>query len=157
MQGNCDKNKTRGEGTEKTETGYRLLYTDVLFPVLNERFITASSVVAYGEERIPMVCAKELERDVLNGIIENIVDAARNVHTILGPGLLESAYETCMTFELIDRGLKIERQKPLPVVYRKIRLDYGHRLHLLVEEAVIMEIKTVDALLPSMRHISFPI
>ena len=104
-----------------------------------------------------MVCAKELERDVLNGIIENIVDAARNVHTILGPGLLESAYETCMTFELIDRGLKIERQKPLPVVYRKIRLDYGHRLHLLVEEAVSMEIKTVDALLPSMRHISFPI
>ena len=95
-----------------------------------------------------MVCAKELEKDVLNGIIENIVDAARNVHTILGPGLLESAYETCMTFELIDRGLKVERQKPLPVVYRKIRLDYGYRLHLLVEEAVIVEIKTVDALLP---------
>ena len=95
-----------------------------------------------------MVCTKELEKDVLNGIRENIVDAARNVHTILGPGLLESAYETCMTFELIDRGLKVERRKPLPVVYRKIRLDYGYRLHLLVEEAVIVEMKTVDVLLP---------
>jgi len=94
-----------------------------------------------------MVCTKELDAEVLTGIVNTIVDAARDVHRGLGPGMLETAYETCMTFELMDRGLHVERQRPLPVVYRKIRLDYGYRLDLLVEDAVVVEIKAVDALL----------
>ena len=94
-----------------------------------------------------MICAKELDNEVLKGIVNTIVDAARDVHRGLGPGMLETAYETCMTFELMERGLHVERQRPLPVVYRKIRLDYGYRLDLLVENAVVVEIKAVDALL----------
>ena len=94
-----------------------------------------------------MVCAKEFDTEVLKGIVNTIVEAARDVHRGLGPGMLETAYETCMTFELMERGLQVERQRPLPVVYRKIRLDYGYRLDLLVEDAVVVEIKVVDALL----------
>ena len=66
----------------------------------------------------------------------------------MGPGLLESAYEACLAFELTERGLKVERQKPLPVVYRGVRLECGYRLDLLVEDVVIVEIKSVDALAP---------
>jgi GxxExxY protein len=62
--------------------------------------------------------------------------------------LLESAYEACLAFELADRGLSVERQKALPVIYRDINLDCGYRLDLLVEEKVIIEIKAVDRLLP---------
>jgi GxxExxY protein len=62
--------------------------------------------------------------------------------------LLESAYEACLAFELADRGLSVERQKALPVIYRAINLDCGYRLDLLVEEKVIIEIKAVDRLLP---------
>ncbi len=70
------------------------------------------------------------------------------MHRALGPGLLESAYEACLTFELPQRGLKVEQQKPLPVVYREVKLDCGCRLDLLVEEAVIVEGKAVDRLMP---------
>jgi GxxExxY protein len=84
----------------------------------------------------------------LDEITESIIGAAIEVHRALGPGLLESAYETCLSFELVQRGLKVEQQKPLPVIYREIRLDCGYRLDLRVEEAVIVELKAVDALLP---------
>jgi GxxExxY protein len=63
-------------------------------------------------------------------------------------GLLESAYEACLAFELVERGLKVEQQKPLPVVYRGAKLDCGYRLNLLVEEIVIVEVKAVDRLAP---------
>jgi len=84
----------------------------------------------------------------LDQITEGIISAAIEVHRALGPGLLESAYEACLTFELTQRGLKVEQQKPLPVVYREVKLDCGYRLDLLVEEAVIVEIKAVDHLMP---------
>ncbi|HEC36572.1 MAG TPA: GxxExxY protein, partial [Anaerolineae bacterium] len=74
--------------------------------------------------------------------------AAIEVHRALGPGLLESAYEACLTFELAQRGLQVERQRPLPVVYQEVKLDCGYRLDLLVEEAVIVEVKAVDRLMP---------
>jgi len=61
---------------------------------------------------------------------------------------LESAYETCLAFELTERGLKIEQQKPLPVIYREVELDCAYRLDLLVEESVIVEIKSVERLAP---------
>ncbi len=88
------------------------------------------------------------ERENLNRITESIIGAAIEVHRALGPGLLESAYEACLTFELAQRGLKVEQQKPLPVVYREGKPDCGYRLDLLVEEAAIVEVKTVDRLMP---------
>lgn len=87
-------------------------------------------------------------KDRLNQITENIIGAAIDVHRALGPGLLESAYEACLVFELAQRGLKVEQQRPLPVVYREVRLDCGYRLDLLVEDAVIVEVKAVDRLAP---------
>ncbi|NQE04508.1 hypothetical protein C5S32_01440 [ANME-1 cluster archaeon GoMg1] len=84
----------------------------------------------------------------LNQITEGIIGAAIEVHRDLGPGLLESAYETCLAFELVERCLKVEQQKPLPVVYREVKLDCGYRLDILVEEAVIVEVKAVDRLAP---------
>ena len=89
---------------------------------------------------------KEEER--LNHITEMIIGAAIEVHRALGPGLLESAYETCLAFELAQRSLKVEQQKPLPVVYKEVKLDCGYRLDLLVEKAVIVEVKSVDHLAP---------
>jgi GxxExxY protein len=83
----------------------------------------------------------------LNRISEAIIGAAIAVHRELGPGLLESAYEACLAFELIDRGLRVARQKELPVVYRSVRLDCGYRLDLFVDEMVVVELKAVDKLL----------
>jgi GxxExxY protein len=88
------------------------------------------------------------EAERLNRITDAIIGAAIAVHKALGPGLLESAYEACLSFELAQRGLRVEQQKPLPVVYRDVRLDCGYRIDLLVEDSVIVEVKSVDSLLP---------
>ena len=84
----------------------------------------------------------------LNAITHKIIGGAIEVHRALGPGLLESAYEACLAFELAERGLKVEQQKPLPVVYKDVHLDCGYRLDLLVEDAVIVELKAVSELAP---------
>jgi len=84
----------------------------------------------------------------LNQVTEQIIGAAIAVHRTLGPGLLESAYETCLVYELTQQGLKVEAQKPLPVVYREVKLDCGYRLDLLVEDTVVVELKAVDRLAP---------
>ncbi len=86
------------------------------------------------------------EQENLNRITESIIGAAIQVHRALGPGLLESAYEACLAFELAQHGLQVEQQKPLPVVYREVRLDCGYRLDLFVEKAVIVEVKAVERL-----------
>ena len=88
------------------------------------------------------------EKERLNQLTETIIGAAIEVHRALGPGLLESAYEACLAFELTQRGLKVEQQKPLPIIYREVNLDCGYRLDLLVEDAVIVEIKAVARLAP---------
>jgi GxxExxY protein len=88
------------------------------------------------------------EREEINRITEAIIGAAIAVHKTLGPDLLESAYEACMAYELVEKGLKIEQQKPLPLVYKQVYLDCGYRMDLFVEEKVIVEIKAVDQLLP---------
>ena len=67
---------------------------------------------------------------------------------MLGPGLLESAYEECLVYELQNAGLFVERQKPVPVIYKEIKLDCGYRIDILVEKSVIVELKTVDAFNP---------
>jgi len=68
------------------------------------------------------------------------------VHTALGPGLLESAYEACLQYELIKSGLRVEVQKPLPLVYESVKLECGYRVDLLVEGKLIIEVKAVEAL-----------
>jgi len=83
-----------------------------------------------------------------NKITGQIVDAAMKVHSQLGPGLLESAYEACLAFELRKRGLQVRTQVELPITYDEIKLDVGYRLDLLVESSVIVELKSVDTMLP---------
>ena len=77
-----------------------------------------------------------------------IISPAIAVHRELGPGLLESTYEACLFYELEQRGLKVEKQRELPVRYRGVHLDCGYRIDLLVEDSVIVELKSVDNLLP---------
>ena len=84
----------------------------------------------------------------LNSISEAIIGAAIDVHKAIGPGLLESACEACLAYELRRRGLRVEQQKELPLKYRDVLLDCGYRLDLLVEDSVIVEVKAIEALLP---------
>jgi GxxExxY protein len=79
-------------------------------------------------------------------IARAVVNAGLKVHKALGPGLLESAYEHCLAYELISGGLSVRRQMPMPIVYDDVLLDGGYRLDLLVNEQVIVEIKSVEAL-----------
>ena len=81
-----------------------------------------------------------------NEISKVIFDCALIVHKALGPGLLESAYEHCLYYELQKAGLKVEKQKPLPLIYKDVKLEIGYRVDLLVENKVIIEVKSVDAL-----------
>ncbi len=83
-----------------------------------------------------------------NPLTERIIGFAIEVHRQLGPGRLESAYEECLCYELRESGLAFRRQVPLPVVYKKIRLDCGYRIDIVVEEKVILELKTVERLIP---------
>ncbi|MBK8899649.1 MAG: GxxExxY protein [Anaerolineaceae bacterium] len=83
-----------------------------------------------------------------NPISKEIIGAAIEVHRQLGPGLLESAYEECLAHEFTLRGIQFERQKPLPVVYKGIKLDCGYRLDFLVAQSVIVELKAVEKLMP---------
>lgn len=92
-------------------------------------------------QRIPI--SIEVER-----VATQVVDAAFAVHSTLGPGLLESVYEVCLAYELTKRGLKVERQLPLPVVYDNLCLEAGFRLDLLVERCLVVELKAVEFLLP---------
>ena len=89
-----------------------------------------------------------MDRGELDQLTGRVVDSAIRVHSALGPGLLESAYEACLAHELRARGLGVIRQQPLPVVYRGVRVEVGYRLDLVVEDAVIVELKTVPKLLP---------
>ena len=81
-----------------------------------------------------------------NEISQKIIGAAIEVHKQLGPGLLESTYETCLAYELKQLGLDVRQQQALPVVYKDVKLDAGYRIDLLIENKVIVEIKSVDAL-----------
>ena len=79
-------------------------------------------------------------------IIKSILDCCYKVHTKLGPGLLESSYEACLAHELNKAGLKVETQKALPLVYDEIKLEVGYRIDLFVENEIIVELKSVEAL-----------
>jgi GxxExxY protein len=83
----------------------------------------------------------------LDLITEKIIGCAIEVHRAIGPGLLESAYEECLCYELSQKGLNFGRQVPLPVVYKGINLDCGYKLDVIVEDSVIIEVKAVDRLI----------
>jgi GxxExxY protein len=83
-----------------------------------------------------------------NEIAKIVVDAAFKVHTALGPGLLESVYEVVLARELEQRGLKVERQKPVPILYDNLKFDEGFRADLIVENSVIVELKSVETIVP---------
>jgi GxxExxY protein len=84
----------------------------------------------------------------LNELTDAIIGAAMEVHRIFGPGLLESTYEMCLCRELAIRGIPFERQVPIPVEYKGVKLDCGYRADIVVDGAILVEIKAIDALLP---------
>jgi GxxExxY protein len=81
----------------------------------------------------------------INQITELILRCAYSVHSALGPGFLESAYEECLYYELTQAGLSVEKQKSLPLVYKEVKLDAGYRIDLLVEKRVVIEMKSIEA------------
>jgi GxxExxY protein len=91
---------------------------------------------------------RNADRAALNKLTQRIIGAAIEVHRHLGPGLLESVYETCLAYELERLGLNVERQKALPVVYKQIHLEQGYRLDLLVDGKVVVELKVVETVTP---------
>jgi len=88
------------------------------------------------------------ERERLNKITESVIASTMQVHSALGPGLLEPAYEACLAYELQERGFQVEQQKLLSLVYKQLRVEGAYRIYLLVENTVIVEIKAVETLLP---------
>ena len=91
---------------------------------------------------------KEVSKEEYNRLSEIIIGGAIAVHRELGPGLLESAYEACLQFELLDRGLRVERQKEQAIIYRGIKIDCGYKIDLLVEDLIILELKAVEKFHP---------
>ena len=86
--------------------------------------------------------------EILNDLSYKVIGAAYKVHRELGPGLLESTYEVCLEYELLSVGLEAERQKVLPVIYNGIPLDAGYRIDLLIENQIVVEIKSVEEIVP---------
>ena len=91
---------------------------------------------------------RDAEVQRVNEVTDGIIGASIEVHRALGPGLLESAYEECLCYELEVRGIPIQRQVPLPVVYKGIQLDCGYRMDVVIDDLVVLELKAVDRLLP---------
>ena len=85
--------------------------------------------------------------EYLNKLTEKIIGCAIEVHKGIGPGLLESAYEECLCYELSQAGLSFERQVSLPVIYKQVKLDCGYRLDIVVESQIIIEVKAVDQII----------
>jgi|SRR5690606_6465976 len=79
-----------------------------------------------------------------NELSNIVIGHAIEVHRSLGPGLLESAYQECLYFDLIQSGLHVEKEKPMPIIYKDVKLDHGYRIDLLVENKLVLELKTVE-------------
>jgi len=85
---------------------------------------------------------------LLEELSGNICSAAIEVHKLLGPGLLESAYEECLCYELSEREVSFQKQVPLPVTYKNVRLDCGYQIDIVVEDQIVLELKSVELILP---------
>ena len=81
-----------------------------------------------------------------NELSHKIIGCAMSVHSLLGPGLLESAYKECLFYELQENGLKVKKEVPRPIIYKEVKLDHGYRIDLLVENKIVIEIKSVETL-----------
>jgi GxxExxY protein len=79
-----------------------------------------------------------------NELTHLIIGCAMEVHSQLGPGLLESAYQECLYYELCEKGLNVIKEKPMPIIYKDVKLDHGYRIDLLVNNEIVIEIKTVE-------------
>ena len=90
---------------------------------------------------MPQSCTEHMED---NDIINLIIGSAIEVHKTLGPGLLESAYQECLSYELKNKNLQVKKEVALPVVYKDVKLDHGYRIDLLVEDRIVIELKTVE-------------
>ena len=86
-----------------------------------------------------------ISQEELDTISYKIIGLAIEVHKQLGSGLLESAYQECLYYEIINSGLSVEKQKALPIIYKDIKLDHGYRIDLLIENKIVIELKTVEA------------
>ncbi len=82
----------------------------------------------------------------LNNLTGNVLKAAYEVHTALGPGLLESAYKECLFYKLFQAGIIAEKEKPMPLIFEEVKLDCGYRIDILVENQIVLEIKSVEAI-----------
>lgn len=91
---------------------------------------------------------RDAETQSFREVTERVIGGCIQIHKQLGPGLLESAYEECLCYELSDLGIRFERQKPLPVKYKSVNLDCGYRLDLVIEDRIILELKAVEHLMP---------
>lgn len=87
-----------------------------------------------------------MDANQLNELTYQIIGCAYRVHTALGPGLLESAYQACLEYELLSNGLAVRKEYPIPVLYGTVKIDAGYRVDLLVQDEVILELKAIDAL-----------
>ena len=89
---------------------------------------------------------EKLDKKYINALSQKVIGAAIDVHKEIGPGLLESAYEECLCYELMQLGLNFKRQVEVPVVYKKVKLNCGYKIDILVEDVLILELKTVEAI-----------
>jgi len=81
-----------------------------------------------------------------NVISQKVIGLAMNIHSVLGPGLLESAYRECLFYDIREAGMSVLKELPMPIIYKEVQLDHGYRIDLLVENKVVIELKTVDSL-----------
>jgi len=81
-----------------------------------------------------------------NVLSQKVIGLAMNIHSVLGPGLLESAYRECLFYDIREAGLSVIKELPMPIIYKEVKLDHGYRIDLLVENKVVIELKTVDSL-----------
>lgn len=112
-------------------------------------FLAELGALATLREMVLATCREN--RMTENDVAKQVVDAAYHIHTSLGPGLLESVYEALLGYELEQRGLRVSRQTEIPIVYHQTRIHVGFRADLVVEEQVIVEIKSIDAVAPVHR------
>ena len=90
----------------------------------------------------------DAELRALNGLSSRIIEASIEIHSVLGPGLLESVYRECLIYELGNAGLSVATERSVPICYKELRLEGGYRLDLLVENQIIVELKSVEKVLP---------
>lgn len=83
---------------------------------------------------------------MINDLTSTVIESAIKIHKALGPGLLESAYKECLAYELIKKGIFVEKEKPVPLIYEEVKLECGYRLDLMINNELILEIKSVDAI-----------